>query len=323
MLYPPGSAKDNSMTKGDWVGLAGRLSEAGFNVFRFDWRGHGKSTEIKDTAKFWQNTYTGPWNTKYIKGAKPNKDSFTTKDLPSPINPYLPVFLTDLAAVRTHLDSKNDTGDVNTSSIYLIGSEGAASLGFAWLAAEWNRPQFNPTPNQLLFGAAKYEYIPQRLNGDFEQGGTDYSGAVWLSGARVQPFSDALLKTYVTGIFPSGSRLPLAPKIRDNNPMLFLYAPGDAKGKEAGNFFHYQALAAKGDPKSGLRPLNEKYLLPVKNGGNLVGVHLLGNNEERGTENTIMEFMSAIQQNRKQINRKARGFTSPYYIRLAEFGLLP
>ena len=40
LLYPPG--KDNTMAKGDWKGLATLLSKQGYNVFQFDWRGHGK-----------------------------------------------------------------------------------------------------------------------------------------------------------------------------------------------------------------------------------------------------------------------------------------
>ena len=51
LLYPPG--KDNSMLKGDWSGLANRLTKEGYNVFRFDWRGHGKSFDIKD-SEYWR-----------------------------------------------------------------------------------------------------------------------------------------------------------------------------------------------------------------------------------------------------------------------------
>ena len=49
---------------------------------------------------------------------------------------YLPVYVNDLAAVRLHLDQKNDNGDVNTSSIYLVGASETATLGMMWLAAE-------------------------------------------------------------------------------------------------------------------------------------------------------------------------------------------
>ena len=68
-VYPPGADRD--MTKGDWGGLTEKLNDAGYHVFQFDWRGHGKSTSIKDKQKFWGNAYLnkpgGGFNA-YIKG---------------------------------------------------------------------------------------------------------------------------------------------------------------------------------------------------------------------------------------------------------------
>src|SRR5262245_30941765 len=82
LLYPPGADRD--MTKGDWGALADKLTVEGYHVFRFDWRGHGKSTDIKDPTKFWDNSFTGPYNNRYIKGGppkKPLKIDFTIKDI--------------------------------------------------------------------------------------------------------------------------------------------------------------------------------------------------------------------------------------------------
>ena len=320
LLYPPG--KDNSMLKGDWVGLANRLTEAGYNVFRFDWRGHGKSFDIKDTAKFWGNPFTGPWNSRFIIGAnkKPIKDSFYFKDLGNNANAYMPVYLTDLAAVRAHLDSKNDAGDVNMSSAYLVGSETAASLGIGWMAVEWNRPAFYPTPNQLGL-APRYEFVPQALRGDYDTGGADISGAVWLSPSYTTSISPQAVKGFVSGILPNGYRF--SSKIRDNNPMLFMYGAGDKKGETQAKFFHLEALVGNGDTKNGLRPLNPKYLLPIAKGGMSSGVLLLGNDEVLGTETNIMNFLARIQADRKQITRKPRSYTGPYYVKLVDFGLVP
>lgn len=321
LLYPPG--KDNNMLKGDWDGLAKRLTEAGYNVFRFDWRGHGKSIDIKDTGKFWANPITGPWNRQFIKGAnsKPIKDTFYFKDLLNP-DSYMPVYITDLAAVRVHLDSKNDSNDVNMSSIYLIGSESAATLGLGWMATEWNRPAFAPTPNQLGF-APRYDYVPQQLRGEFDTAGADISGAVWLSASRPASIKDQVVKGFVSGLLPFGGRMPLAPKIRDNNPMMFMYGAGDKKGATQAAFFHNEVLVGKGDMKNGLRPLNDKYLMPIAKGGTLSGVNLLGNDAELGTEKTIMDFLTAQQKERKQITRKNRDFKFPYFIQLSAFGLNP
>ena len=135
LLYPPGPDRD--MRKGNWDDLIGRLNDAGFHVFRFDWRGHGGSAEIADPvgdntrlAGFWTNAITGGWNRRHVRGysRRPVKNDLRVKpdiDLAR----YLPVFVTDLAAARLHLDQKNDQGEVNTSSIYLVGAGDTAALG--------------------------------------------------------------------------------------------------------------------------------------------------------------------------------------------------
>jgi hypothetical protein len=189
-----------------------------------------------------------------------------------------------------------------------------------WMAAEWNRPQFSPTPNQLGL-APRYEYVPQPLRGEFDTAGLDISGAVWLSASRPASFSPAAVKSFVSGVFPSGSRMYMAPKIRDNNPMMFMYAAGDKKGEDNAKFFHLEALVGMGNVKNGQRPLNANYLKPIPKGAALIGVRLLGDDNTLGTEKEIMKFLDAQQQERKQIVRKNRDFKNLYYISLKDFGL--
>jgi pimeloyl-ACP methyl ester carboxylesterase len=315
LLYPPG--KDKDMTKGDWEGLAQRLQAEGYHVFRFDWRGHGKNgTDIKDTKKFWENRYSAPWNDRFIVGAgkKPIKDNLQYakdfKDANAAMK-YAPVYLLDLAAVRAHLDSKNDAGDLNTSSIYLIGAEGAASIGMAWMTTEWHRPAFAPTPNQL--GAfPRYEYVPQPLNGGVNTpAGEDISGAIWLSASHPASYPDRTIKEWVA---------KFAPKLRDNNPILWMYADKDPKAKKEADFFFNEVLVGKGDAKLGLNPLNQKYLYEVKGANALSGVALLGNDAMLKTETNILEFLKAIQRERAKITRKNRNFTAPWFIQLTGNG---
>lgn len=328
LMYPPGKGpndKVNDMDTGDWVGLANLLSSKGFNVFRFDWRGHGKSTDIKDKDKFWgldpmnPNPFTASWNHRYIAGGPPKrpiKDTILFKDFKTPeaAIKYAPMYLTDLAAVRFHLDSKNDAGDLNTSSIYLVGAESAAALGFGFLTMEWNRPAFAPKPNEL--GAApRYDFVPQQLRIPIDPaGGADISGAVWLSARRPNSLPERLVENWVA----KG-----ASKMRDNNPMLFMYAEKDTKGKNDAAFFHLEALVGKGDKRNGLNPLNDAYLKEMKGADKLSGVALLGNNEKLKTEDTILKFLEAIQKERVKITRKQRNFTSPYFVSLSNFGFAP
>jgi hypothetical protein len=319
LLYPPG--KGNTMKgPGDWEGLAGRLSKEGYNVFRFDWRGHGKSTTISDTKKFWDvntNPWTAPWNERMITGApvpgKKVKNDFFFKDLKNP-DKYMPVYMVDLAAARYHLDGKNDNGDLNMSSVYLIGSESATGIGFGWMAAEWNRPATSPTPNQLGSNP-RYDFIPQPLNGGLpSEAGRDISGAVWLSPAKLNVLDPKVVQTWIA---------KQATNLRENNPMLFLVGEKDVKGMPQAKFFFDEVLVANPKPSAQLTKLDQTFLKEVKGGGTLVGAALLGQNNTLKTEDTIIQFLEAIQKNRAKIVRKNRGFANPYNIELRAFGIFP
>jgi hypothetical protein len=320
LLYPPG--KGNDMDKGAWKDLANMLAKEGFNVFRFDWRGHGKSKDIKDPTKFWNlatpqraqpNPFTAIYNTRLITGAplRPNakiKNEFDIKDLRGDPVRYLPMYILDLAAVRHHLDVKNDAGDVNMSSVYLIGAEAAAPIGMAWMATEWHRPATLPPQNQF-FGSEfpTYVFVPQTLNGGITtEAGTDISAAVWLSPTRPASVPEPLIKTWVA---------KTAPKMRDT-PMLFLYGDKDNSAKRQAEFFYKEVLVA--EPKGGaLQKLDQTFIREVKNAGDLSGVKLLGDNNKLKTEDTILQFIAAIQgKARAKLIRKNRGFTEPWFIQL-------
>jgi hypothetical protein len=314
LMYAPGSGND--MTKGDWAALAKTLNAEGYHVFRFDWRGHGKSTDIKDPTTFWNNQFTGPINLKYVKGGPPKrpvKNDIFYKDLTNPAG-YMPVYLNDLAAVRLHLDKKNDGKTINTSSIYLIGAESAATLGLAWLAAEWQRPATYPGQTQLGFVAA-YTHVPQPLVGGFTEAGGDFSGAVWLSADRpnTAAIPEVRIKEWVS---------KAAPKIRENNPMLFLYADKDKAGKRQSEFFFNEVLVAAPRKGSALNPLDQTFIKEVAGGNQLSGVKLLGVPNLK-TEDTIVKFLEAIQKQRVSLTTVVREYKEPYYIHVTSFGMRP
>lgn len=305
LLYSPGG--DRTMTKGAWDGLADRLNDEGFHVFRFDWRGHGKSTDIQDPQAFWKNPVTGPWNNKYIKGAnkKPVKNELNAKaDVKAQ---YFPVYVNDLAAARTYLDQKNDNGEVNTSSIYLIGAGDAATLGMMWLAGEWARPAVHP---QLL-GTNQYEIVPSTPVTNNLEAGKDVAGAIWLSGAKSQVIPERAARDWVSR----------APRLRDNNPMLLLYGDKDQAAQQAGKMFFDEVLVAKGNKAVGVKPLEQTFLTPVAGAKSLSGVALLGQNAQLQTEDTIAKYLAARQKDRATITRKARSYITPYYFDLRYFGL--
>jgi len=314
LLYPPGI--DRNMDKGNWKGLADELNQAGFHVFRFDWRGHGKSTTVK-AATFWdtsgaQNRWTGALNTKYIKGANKKPGTIHVKDFSAA---YFPVYVNDLAAVRAHLDQKNDSGELNTSSIYLIGAEEAAALGFFWLTAEWSKPAvFTPNP---IVAPNGYEVLPDGRFGQFRDdvnrsAGKDYAGCIWLTPNRPNAYPEVTLrnwtKTYATSM-------------RENNPMLFLYGDKDATGKRMSEFLFNEVLVASPKPGNPLKPLPDTFIRPVVGAGTLKGGNLLGNDAKFGTETDIKKYLAAIQKERAKVARKPRMYSAPYFVDLASFGV--
>lgn len=309
LLYPPGAGNDMNKP-GDWAGLTKTLTDKGFHVFRFDWRGHGKSTDITDPNEFWHNPFTGAWNRKNVAGGAPRytKNTISAKTDIRNNNSYLPVYVTDLAAARMHLDGKNDQGDLNTSSIYLIGAGDTATIGTMWMAAEWVRPAIHPT----LGGGLTYKYTPFPGIIVDPEAGRDIAGAIWLTGTRAPATRERTVAGWMT----------LAPKLRENNPMLFLYGAKDAAGKRQGQFFFEEVLVARGNRALQVKALDQTFLTEVPN-TNLKGAALLGNNAMLGTEDTIIKYLEARQKDRVSIVRKERKYVGPYYINLQYFGLLP
>jgi alpha/beta hydrolase fold len=308
LLYEPGIG--NTLDKpGDWAGLTKTLNDKGFHVFRFDWRGHGKSKDITDPNEFWFNNFTGPWNKKYVKGGnkKPIKNDIDIKtDVGTSLTKYMPVFVNDIAAARAHLDGKNDQGDLSTSSIYVIGAGDAAALGLFWMTAEWARPAIHP----LLGGGQIYKFVPQPGIIVDPEAGRDIAGAVWLSGSR-NAFPEAVVKNWAKN----------TSKLRDNNPMLLMFGSEDTPAKTQAKFFYENVLVAKGDKQLGIKPLEQTFLSEVK--GKVKGSALLGNNATLGTEDTIMKYLEARQKDRAAIVRRERKFPAPYYIDLGTFGNRP
>lgn len=312
-LYPPG--QDRSMTKGDWESLANTLNDEGFHVFRFDWRFHGKSFDVDNplgdnmNPGFWNNPISGPTNAKYIKGsnAKPAKNIVKVNEVDAK---YFPMYVQDLAAVRMHLDQKSDQGELNSSTIYVVGSEEAATLGLFWMTTEWQRPGIHP----LLGGGQMYKVVPTPGIVVDPEAGKDIAGAVWLSAARPNLVSVpvATIQAWVKN----------TPKMRDLNPMLFLYGEGDAQGKSAAKFMYEDVLVAEGNKSLNVKKLEQTFLRDVK-GTKLRGVGLLDPNLKPATADTIVKYLHQLEKERGNIVPKARSYSSPYYINTAAFGVFP
>jgi len=286
--------------KGDWAGLAKTLAEEGFNVLRFDFRGHGKSTELKDKKLFWENRANAA---AMRAGATKNSKVISFKDFQ--LNKaYFPMLANDLMAARIALDLKNDASATNTSSVYLIGPEDTMTLGMLFLAAEWTRP------NILQQGGA-VTYVPwgkQWWAPAAEEAGKDIAACVWLSPTRNTSVSTATIKRWAVD----------APKMREENPTLTIYGALDATSAATSKFLLNEVLVAKPTPPSKLEALKFTLSKDIPKSKNL-GVDLLGNN--LGTEKIIVDYLNTIEKDRKNRLPKQRYYSKPPIINLPSYGV--
>lgn len=288
--------------KGDWAGMAKTLAAEGYNVLRFDFRGHGDS-KIVNPTKFWNDQI----NTGLLPLlARKRADIIEVKNFPRPDGgEYFCRLADDIMAARVALDQMNDNSTVNTRSLYLIGSTDAVVNGFLYMVAEWSRPQKLPplaigTP--LVIG-------PPTGGGlvGLEPAAYDVAGAVWLSPGKHRAVSDRLLQQWVQ----------TAPELRERTPMLFVAGEKDLTGRRNTQFY-LDALAAKGGGRL-TKPLPLTTGRVVK-GTNLQGVELLGKN--LGTEKMIVDYLNTLEKERTNLIRVTnRSFSSPPPINLPQFGV--
>jgi len=275
--------------KGDWDGLAKTLAGEGYNVVRFDFRGHGKSVDLKDKAKFWQE----PINAKYMPTqAMKNNKTISYKDFETKSG-YFPMLTNDILAARIELDKYNDAGDANSSTVYIIGATDATTLGMLYLGVEWGRP------SEILVNVnLPPKYVPWPRNDwqKIDEVGVDIAGCIWLSGHRHASVPAVTMKNISAN----------NPRLRELNQMLFLHGELDKApnpDQAYGKFFVNDVLnatAAPPNPKK-LDPLKYTQLRDVPKSKN-IGVDLLGNG--LGTEKLIIDFLATIEKLRKSPGKK-------------------
>ena len=285
---------------GDWKGLATTLAENGYNVLRFDYRGHGKSTVIGNPKLFWSDRFNDKhMNELARKNPLPKK--IEKKDVMAK-PAYFPMVVNDIMAARVALDKMNDAGDVNTSSVYLIGATNAATLGMLYMAAEWSRPQ-------VVAQAQNWSVLEGHLlPNNIDPAGKDIAGAIWLSAERHLSIPEIVMQKWI--------RLESTVELRDKNPMLFLYGATDKKpitGEASANFFLNRVLVANGDKNKRFDVLKFTRATPIADTAN-VGVKLLG--DSKGTEETILKYLDSLEKDRKNVVRTPnRNWTkSPYVV---------
>jgi hypothetical protein len=288
-----------------WADTAKRLVGQGYNVFRFDFRGHGKSTDVVPD-EFWTN----PINKALVQVSRGTTAASDASIKYEDFKPqYYPMLAQDLAAARNQIDLMNDTGELNASSIYLLGAGDAANIGAFFIATEWLRERQKPNvglPAQFV----------SPLRGLFpgaDPAGLDYAGAVWLGPVKAPQGSvtDAQLKAWVLS--------PYAVKMRNETPMLFVHGEKDKESAAYSKALFNNVLAVNAKSAAGVGTLmkpEQTFIREVKGSGN-TGVKLLGNN--LGTEKMIDDFLTAVDKERKGKTRKIREWDKPLFIDVRGF----
>ncbi len=297
--------------KGDWDGLAKTLAKEGFNVVRFDFRGHGKSTDVVPEM-FWRNNAMSLLNKTHMKNANKNpppKDIFI-KDFEKK-NAYFPMLVNDIAAVRSLIDVKNDLGELNASSIYFVGAGDAATLGMMFITSEWHRDA--ELPNVAIPALLPQFVSATRGTVGSVPAGRDYGGGIWLSPTRHPSVSANAVEGWVAkyGRDNNGD-------MRKETPMLFVHGDKDKEGELACKYFTNQVMVAAGKTSPKLDKLDFTFLRTIK-GTDLKGVDLLGKDATLGTEKMIIEFLNKMEIERKKKNRIVRKYNSPLPIAINTF----
>jgi hypothetical protein len=288
---------------GDWAGLAKSLAARGFNVLRFDFRGHGSSTNF-DKNLFWDPLLGNLSAFPALAKKKPVPEKFDMKDILAAKGNYLPALANDIMAARIALDKMNDAGKTNTGSTYLIGAGDAAGIGMLFMTAEWTRPQTVPQAHNLSSIPPQAYEIPRGS----DYAGKDIAGAIWLSPSLPKGLDANLMKKWVKSY----------PELREKNPVYCLYGAEDAVSKSNSNMLVNDVLEALPRSKDiNKLPFTKAEAIP---GTKVRGVDLLGS--QLGTEDKIFKQLEVLETDRKNvIATPNRNFTKPSILLLSYFGV--
>lgn len=211
LLPKPGATRHQE----GWDDLAKALSDAGYAVLHFDYRGHGDSTTVNPDV-FWQLAV----NQQTFKVGKDSKDRISSADFIKKKPFYLPMLVNDIEAAKNFLNLRNNDKQCNASNTIVIGAEDSAALGAYWVWYQFQKLRFAPDPNTGF-------PIPDPAG---KTDGADIAACVWLSMPAVL---NAGNKVQVRLWLAAPSPLMAAPPIPERVPMAFIYGDKDVNASKA------------------------------------------------------------------------------------------
>jgi pimeloyl-ACP methyl ester carboxylesterase len=162
LLHNVARGSNGNHHEGGLDNLALALQKKGCAVLGFDFRGHGKSTQIG--ADFWNARNHHNAQLRNAKNPKvPPPNALDAKKFPAAYYRHL---VNDVAAARLFLEEQHDQGKCNATSLILIGEGDGATVGAIWLALECDRYVADAKGNRAA------EWPPEAAN---------VAGAIWLN----------------------------------------------------------------------------------------------------------------------------------------------
>jgi hypothetical protein len=288
VLLLHGLKKGESFKKDEWLDLAEELQKDGYAVLGFDFRGYGDSKELTSPEGFWGKSYNQGVRRTGAGGRLPEHIE-ASQFAPG----YYLYLLNDILAAKAYLDRRNDAGEVNTSNLFVIGTDEAATLGLAWMASEWHLVRDKNPPG-----------VGGPPNPD-EPEGRGLVGAVWLG-----------LTPTLGGQTPNPSPGVWVRELGKEHkvPMLFVYGAEDAKGEQNALAMVRRAFPGYKPPKPDQKATDKTYELfrdwaiPKTK---LTGSTLL---QVKKTTADIKLYLAAALENRGPADSKVRDAAKSQYL---------
>jgi pimeloyl-ACP methyl ester carboxylesterase len=204
-----------------WDDLAKRLRKDGYAVLSFDFRGFGNSKSV--ARSFWLHPHN-----RTLPGARKRTDPpafIDQKDFPAS---YYPNLVNDVIAAKGFLDQENDNGQLNSSSVVVVGAGQGATIGALWMATQCQlKRNNNPNP-----------FVPRVVLANKPES-KDIAAGVWLT---ISPRLAGRNMPVHTWLAEAGAKHRI--------PMVFLYGNKDEPGATyAGKLVDYIKRSTREDLK--------------------------------------------------------------------------